>query len=444
MWSQRREIDWLLPRSQPGDDGAGNHGSPGDSSDGNGLTGPIAWEPLFLIGRDRQHEPLVVVATSVAPAEVIEGRRILMIQLSAAQEERAQRLHGDNLIFICHDHDLFPKDLAAMQRGGVTAKQVHICLDVLYFTDHETFVSSAELETGYIRRALVAMDYVYWQVENSQGRIAVALEPEDILRAKEQGTIALVLGSEGARLLENRLEVLRMLSRLGLRHLELSWALETAVGTTTRSSSERGLTEFGRTLIRELNILGIMVDVAHLSYQSIYDALETSTTPVLNSHSGATALNPGCRQFMPDDLIRAIAASGGIIGIHFMSHMVKPGWRKATLEELMAHFEYVANMVGTDHLACSPDYLCLDLRPWENLGEPAWTFTEGVEDISKMLNVTRGLVSRGFSDNDIQKIMGGNLMRLFRTVRKGAAKEPRPYVPYAEGIGACTDGTTPL
>jgi membrane dipeptidase len=367
-----------------------------------------------------------------------------MIHLSPAGEERARRLHRDNLIMICHDHDIFPEDFEAMRRGGVTAKQVHICLDPLMWADRENFLASETLKEGYIRRALVAMDYIYWQVEQSQGQIIVALEPEDILKAKEQGAIALLLGAEGPRLIENRLEVLRMLYRLGLRHLQLSWAWRTAVGASQRDKSGRGLTDFGRDLIREMNRLGIIVDVSHLAYQSIYDALETSTTPVLNSHTGAAALSPEWHQMLPDDLIRAIAAQGGVIGIHFMSHVIRPGRHKATMAELMAQFEYVAGLVGADHIACGPDYLYLDLRCWENQNAAPFQYAEGVEDISRMMNVTRALVTRGFSDEDIRKMMGGNLLRLFETVRDAAAPGPWPYTPYAEGIGACTGGTTPL
>ncbi len=368
-----------------------------------------------------------------------------MISLLPADEERAQRLHRDRPIMICHDHDLFPEDLEAMQRGGVTAKQVHICVDGLVWADRDAFLASATLEEGYLKRALIAMDYIYWQVEQSEGRIVIALEPADIVEAKLNGAIALMLGAEGPRLLENRLEVLRMLYRLGLRLLQLSWAWETTVGASQNDTSGRGLTEFGQDVIREMNRLGIIVDVSHLAYQSIYDALETSITPLLNSHTGALALNPEKPQLLPDDLIRAMADQGGILGIHFISQIVKPGRHKAKFDELMTQFEYVANLVGTDHIACGPDYLYLEPRVWENQNiSVPFTYTEGVENISQMINVTRGLVARGFSDEDIRKIMGGNLLRLFQAVRDAANPGPWSYRRYAEGIGECTGGSSPL
>ena len=368
-----------------------------------------------------------------------------MISLSPADEERAQRLHRDSPIMICHDHDLFPEDLDAMRRGGVTAKQVHICVDGLVWADRDTFLASATLEEGYLKRALVAMDYVFWQVEQSEGRITIALEPADVVKAKQAGAICLMLGAEGPRLLENRLEVLRMLYRLGLRLLQLSWAWETTVGAAQNDTSGRGLTEYGRDVIQELNRLGIIVDVSHLAYQSIYDALATSTTPLLNSHTGASKLNPEKPQLLPDHLIRAMADQGGIFGIHFISQIVKPGRHKAKFDDLMAQFEYIANLVGTDHIACGPDYLYLEPRVWENQNVSVpFTYTEGVENISQMMNVTRGLVARDFSDEDIRKIMGGNLLRLFQQVRDAANSAPWAYRRYAEGIGACTGGSSPL
>ena len=398
------------------------------------------------------------------------------VELTAAQEDRARQLHREAVVFICHDHTLRPEDLAGMERGGVTAKQLMISVDARMHADRHTFLGSVrgrgfgresqrqerppELPTepvavrrlgateseGFLKGALVAIDYVYWQIDHSGGRLRVALEADDIVAAKRDGARALLLGSEGSRLIEDRLEVLRMLFRLGLRHLQLSWAVETTIGAPQSDLSGRGLTEFGHDVVRELNRLGVIVDVSHLAPRAQLDALVASRTPVLNSHTGAARLNPTQPQLLGDDVIRAFAERDGVLAIHFHSAVVKPGRHQAKFGELMAQFEYVARLVGTDHLACGPDYGDLrDARLWENQGivQP-FTMTEGVEDVSRMLNVTRGLVSCGFSDDDIVKIMGGNLLRLFRATRAAAGNEPWLYEPFAEGIGAATGGTTPL
>jgi membrane dipeptidase len=397
------------------------------------------------------------------------------VTLSAADEERARRLHRDATVFICHDHSLFPEDMTAMARGGVTAKQLMLSVDGRVHADRDVFLASGKgrrydretrrqeapvdadatdgllrplsaLESeGYLKAALIAMDYVYWQVDGSAGKLRVALEPEDIRAAKRDGALALVLGSEGSRLIEDSIPVLHMLHRLGLRHLQLSWAFETTVGAPQSDTSGRGLTDFGKDLIRELNWLGVIVDVSHLADQSQYDALAVSRTPVLNSHTGATALNATQPQLLDDDLIRAFAKQGGVMAIHFLSQVVKPGRDQARFDQLMDQFEYVARLAGTDHVACGPDFLeTRDKRLWENQGITVpFKMTAGVDDISQLLNVTRGLVSRGFSDDDIQKMLGGNLLRVFERTRNARSKEQPPY-PRPEGFGVLTGGTTAL
>jgi hypothetical protein len=128
-----------------------------------------------------------------------------MIAFSTEHEERARRLYTESPIVVCHDHNLCPEDLADMRRGGVTAKQVHISLDSRIWADKAAYLASRTEEIGFARRALVAIDYLYWQVEQSPDRLIIALTPADILEAKRTGRSAFRLGSEGPRLIEGRL-----------------------------------------------------------------------------------------------------------------------------------------------------------------------------------------------------------------------------------------------
>ena len=137
---------------------------------------------------------------------------------------------------------------------------------------------------------------------------------------------------------------------------------------TQSDTSGRGLTDFGRDLVSELNDLGVMIDVAHLSYASIAETVHTSRVPVLASHTGALALNHEQTVCLPDEIMQAVAEAGGVVGIHFMSQIVKPGRHRATFAELLAQFEYVAKLIGPQHVALSPDYSYLDPRMWENAG----------------------------------------------------------------------------
>jgi membrane dipeptidase len=401
------------------------------------------------------------------------------LRLSPGEEERARRLHDESIIFISHDHEILPSDMVRMAQGGVTAKQLHISLDGQIFADLDMFLSSAPRESvqreydrkvregsasewyasivgqapaqatsaGFLKRALVAMDFVLWQVERSKGGIRLAREPSDVLDAKSANGIALLLGSEGSRLIEERFEVLRVLVRLGLRHVELSWAWDTPVGAPQGDRSGRGLSDHGRDLIRELNALGVMVDVAHLSRQSIWDAIDASSAPVIMAHSGAEALNPeqGVTVLIPDDMIQAIAAKGGVIGVHFMSHFVKPKRTKAVIADLIRQFAHITELVGSKHVLCSPDYTLLDPRTWENQGLTGtpFSFPYGLEDISLFRNVTRGLVAGGFTDDDVRNILGRSFLQYFDQVRKAASSEIREYGRASSVPGTATEGATP-
>ena len=400
--------------------------------------------------------------------------------LDEQQEERARRLHRDSLVFVSHDHEIRAENIALMKPGGVTAKQLQIALDGQIWADLDTFVSSAPRESlrreyqrkvdegsasehyakllevapeesssaGFLRRSLIALDYVMWQVETSKGQLRIAFEPADIVKAKKDGASILVLGSEGARLIEERLEVLRVLVRFGLRHLAISWAWDTPIGAPQSDRSGKGLTEFGKDLVRELNALGVIVDVAHLARQSIWDVLATSTAPIHMAHSGAEALNPreGRTVLLPDDMLKAIAAQGGVVGVHFMSHFVKPGRDQASVMDLVRQLSYLTELIGSDHVACSPDYLKLDPRTWENqglAGPSPFSYPPGLADISGFLNVTRGMVAGGLSDKDITNILGASLLRLFGDARKCATGTPATYSPRPKRIGDATEGITP-
>jgi membrane dipeptidase len=385
----------------------------------------------------------------------------------AADEDRAQRLFRDGISFIVHDHDVQRSAIERFGRSGVTAKQVHISCDGQIYGEQEDFWSSATPEqlvkerarvgasttdlpkladtaaTGlFLRSALIAIEHLRTQIDASGGGHVLALEADDIVAAKRAGAAALLLGSEGSRLIQSDLGVLRALYRLGLRHLQLSWAWETSVGTPQSDTSGRGITPFGREVVRELNDLGVIVDVAHLSYASIADVVEASRVPVLCSHTGSLTLNPEQTVCLPDELIRKIGDANGVVAVHFMSQIVKPGRHKATFAELMAQIDHIAGLIGPEHVGLAPDYGPLDPRMWTNYGITVpYSFADGVEDVGKLSNMTRGLVAAGYDDDEIRGIMGENMLRLFREVR--AARRP---VADLEGaaLGVRTAATTPL
>src|SRR2546430_1911299 len=184
------------------------------------------------------------------------------------------------------------------------------------------------------------------------------------------------------------------------------------------------------------------------SRRSLWDALEMSTAPIHMAASGAEALNPeqGKTVLLPDDMLKAIAAQGGVVGVHFMSHFVKPTRNQASVADLVRQLGYLSELIGSQHVACSPDYLKLDPRTWENQGlkgPSPFSYPPGLANIGGFLNVTRGMVASGFADKDVTNILGGSLMKLFGDVRSRAARLPVEYSPQPRRIGDATEGTTP-
>ncbi|MGH7504696.1 MAG: dipeptidase, partial [Longimicrobiales bacterium] len=176
------------------------------------------------------------------------------------------------------------------------------------------------------------------------GDAVLASSPDAVLAARRNGQIALMPALEGADGLEGSVENLRELHRRGLRLLQLMHFLDNEIGgNQTPPHDGRGLSDFGRALVRESNRLGIIVDLAHANTQTIHDALEVSSQPMVFSHTGVKALHEGDR-YLSDDDIRAIAASGGVIGIW-------PAASIGTLEDLVRHIDYVKRLVGVDHIA---------------------------------------------------------------------------------------------
>jgi membrane dipeptidase len=228
------------------------------------------------------------------------------------------------------------------------------------------------------------------------GDAVLASSPDAVLEAKRRGQIALLPALEGADGLEGDLENLRELHRRGLRLLQLMHFLDNDIGSNQIPPYEdRGLTTYGRELIREANRLGIIVDLAHANTRTIMDALETSTQPIIFSHTGVKALHEGDR-YLTDDEIRAIAAKGGLIGI----------WPAAALETIagmVKHIDHVKRLVGIDHIA-----IASDLRGMQ--------YIDAFGEEANFRAIVDGLIDAGYSDDEIGKIMGGNFFRVWRTV----------------------------
>jgi membrane dipeptidase len=194
----------------------------------------------------------------------------------------------------------------------------------------------------------------------------------------------------------------------------LTWAFNNRLSTAERDGSEEGLTELGRQVVHEMNRLGMVLDITHLSRPAMRDVLAISSRPVLNSHTTLKSLS-GRVPAMTEGEIRAVADKGGVIALHFMTHMLTGRFEPpATLDEVLRQIDAIARVGGIDCLALGPDYLPYTEDFRRNTGQWRLTFPVGLESPAGMVNLIRGLVGRGYGDEAVQKILGGNLLRLLR------------------------------
>lgn len=385
-----------------------------------------------------------------------------IVPLLAAISERARKLHADALVFDAHVHmidrqfylggdigDRVPDgqvDLPRAKEGGVGAMFFSLFVSEEYYPQR--------FETKQVFRLV---DLALTQLERNRDKIELALNASDIERIHRTGKIAAVLDLEGGFDLDGDLGVLRDLYRLGLRSAQLSahnWANNFA-DSCCSPPKVHGLNERGRAVVREMNRLGMVINVAHASDEAIAQTLEISTSPIISTHGGMRALNNIPRN-MPDDLMRKIAAKGGVIGIQIgndfhnprafewrTKHAGKPFWdtsdiakkaRTGSIEDIdrmvapqfpmvgppdmpasvlfsvddwIAVVERAISIVGEDHVALGSDF---DGGP-----DPP----RGMHDISDLPMLTDAMLRRGWPEERIRKFLGLNLLRVFRRITEG-------------------------
>src|SRR6266446_5153978 len=320
-----------------------------------------------------------------------------------------------------------------MKKGGVTGLFFSLYIKPWY-VEHG----------GAARRTLDMIDSVYRAVERHPNELMIGTTATDIRRAKSQNKIACLLGIEGGHAIENSLPTLREFYRLGVRYMTLTWNNTNDWADAGRGEKKHnGLSNFGREVVREMNRLGMLVDVSHVSDKTMSDALDVSKAPIFASHSSARALSNVPRN-IPDDLLKRIAKNDGVVQVNFYSLFVdqktvapqadeRDKRLKAQQEALTAkyadnperlseesdkleaanplpplplsklidHIDHIVKVAGIDHVGLGPDF------------DGANDFPEGARDVSMFPNITYELLKRGYSEPDIDKILGGNFLRVF-------------------------------
>jgi membrane dipeptidase len=235
--------------------------------------------------------------------------------------------------------------------------------------------------------------------------IEQARSETEALSIINQDKIAAVIGVEGAHAIENDLEKLISLYNAGMRYLTITWnnSLDWAVSAKDSRSGTVGLSEFGKQVIRTLDSLGVMIDVSHVGIKTIEDILETTTNPIIASHSGVRSLRNHYRNLY-DEQIVAIANTGGVIGVVFYPPFLTYTG-VADIPRVANHIDYIVNLVGIDYVAIGSDF--------DGIGNNT---VNGLENVTKFPDLTLELLRRGYSREEIDKINGGNFMRVFETV----------------------------
>ena len=334
-------------------------------------------------------------------------------------------------------------DLVRMKKGGMGAQFFAVYVAANYLNGNHA-----------ANRTLQMIDTVRHDIiEKYPNEFVFATKADDIVAARKQGKIAALMGIEGGHAIEDSLRLLRQFYNLGIRYMTLThsntnnWA-----DSSGDEGKHNGLTDFGKDVVREMNRLGMMVDISHVSDKTFYDALEVSRAPVFASHSSCRALSNIPRN-MTDEMIKALAKKGGVVQINFGCDFLSQRYadenkplrasmtksmnalrekykddpktmraemRKltasdrekvapATIDDVVAHIDHVKKIVGVDYVGLGSDFDGVGCVPTD------------LDDVSKWPNLTRKLLEKGYSAEDIRKIYGGNLIRVMREVEKVAA-----------------------
>ncbi|MEP7272113.1 MAG: dipeptidase [Acidobacteriota bacterium] len=371
---------------------------------------------------------------------------------SAQQEteipERVRKLHFASIVLDTHI-DVTPKlqtdwkfgeqhttghiDLPRIRKGGLSG---------LFFS---IYMPGTVTGPKAVNDALERIAAVHKLAEEMPDQVALCTTAEQVRQAHKAGKIAALLGVEGGHMINNSLAVLRMYAKLGVRYLTLTHAVNTDWADSSGDQKKHdGLTDFGYQVVGELNRLGVLVDISHVADSTFWDALEKSKAPMIASHSSCRAISGHARN-MTDEMIKALAAKGGVIQINYLDSFIDPGLfeygRKAqaltrellqkypgrenaaqrreevakvygpaptvSWERIVEHIDHAVKLVGADHVGLGSDF-------------DGGSMPVGMEDVSKLPKITAALLAKGYKEADVRKILGENTLRLLADAEKVA------------------------
>jgi membrane dipeptidase len=384
-----------------------------DGGNRNGLGNLLQTTRIFfnrvlggtLIDSCRVITSSLVYETDTTTAALVDSARVDILLDSVHDRAFMIDLHNDVMEVIsgtyytyqlADRHTTNHTDIPRYRDGGVDGQIFSIWISPTAFP-----------ASAYFSTAMTFLDTLKAQANRNKNDMGLVVRADSVNSLAGQKKIAGIVVVEGGHCIEDKLDNLLAFYNAGVRVMTITWknSPSWAVSDQDSRAGTVGLNEFGKQVIRTMDSLGMIIDVSHVGRKTIVDILATSTQPIIASHSGAYTLCNNSRN-LPDSLIRAIAARGGVVGIVFYPYYLT-GSKSATLENVLQHIDYIKNLVGNvDCISLGSDFDGIEVTP------------VGLEDVTKFPAITAALLQRGYTRQEVRKILGENFMRVFRTVCK--------------------------
>lgn len=304
-------------------------------------------------------------------------------------------------------------DYPRARAGGLDLAFIVAYVDPSESAEGRAF-ARAEEEIGMVRALAAA----------NPERLALALSPEEAREAAAEGKLCLALGLENGSALEGRLDRVAWFAERDVSYITLCHVEDNEICDSSGDGEEPprwgGLSPFGRELIAEMNRQGVMIDLAHASDEAVRQALELSTTPIIVTHTGCRSMTPGFGRNLPDDLMAAIAAKGGVVGMAFGSAFAVDAYRRgysprdlAAAKDIAASVDHAIKVAGIDHVGIGSDF--------DGVG---YSLPHDLKDVSAYPNLARELMALGYDEDGLRKVFGENTLEVWAKARAGALPPP--------------------
>lgn len=339
------------------------------------------------------------------------------------EDQAAERIHKKAVIIEGH-RDLF--EMVRLKDAGTAFPLLNVTLPRLkranisttFYSIAGDSVTHSRGTRQFLKSALENIDMLRAEVQASDGKMKLITHSEDLPDKPSPDVLYIVMSFEGGKPLEGRIENLRNFYCLGLRSMQITWNLRNDLADGVKEEATGGgLTTFGRAVVEEMGRLGMVVDLAHISRAGWFDVLEAASGPVCCTHSNCRKLFHHFRT-VDDDQIKALAETGGVMGINAIATMVA---KQPTLDKLVDHVSHIADLVGIEHVGLGLDFVKDDgpLYPEDEIfGVGENRLIPDFENEDDLPNITERMLKRGFQEQDILKVLGGNFLRLLGAVLK--------------------------